>query len=399
MGPMNLATVPHPMASLYVGDLHPDVTESVLYELFSSYGCIISIRVCRDLVRKRSLGYAYINFQQPNEAQKAMEILNFEPVMGRPIRIMHWQRDPAIRKSGVGNVFIKNLDKSISNRSLYDTFSLFGPILSSKIVMDEKGSKGYGFVHFASEKAAQNCIEKTNGMLLIGKKMFVGKFIPRKDRIRSTNEGFTNVYVKNFADNLNDDSLRSLFEKFGTITSCKVITDSKGKSRGFGFVSFDKTNDAEKAVDEMNSKEINGRQLYASRAQTKRERESFLKDKFRRDYVQGGKKKVDRLQGTNLYVKNLDDSVDDETLRYHFSKYGTVTSAKVMMQDYHSKGFGFVCFSKPEDAAKAIMHMNKRIISSKPLYVSLAQKKEERREQLSSQFFLRNQMAWQFPVC
>ncbi|XP_059205353.1 polyadenylate-binding protein 1A-like isoform X1 [Centropristis striata] len=385
---MNPSAPSYPMASLYVGDLHQDVTEAMLYEKFSPAGAILSIRVCRDMITRRSLGYAYVNFQQPADAERALDTMNFDVIKGRPVRIMWSQRDPSLRKSGVGNIFIKNLDKSIDNKALYDTFSAFGNILSCKVVCDENGSKGYGFVHFETQEAAERAIEKMNGMLLNDRKVFVGRFKSRKEReaeLGARAKEFTNVYVKNFGEDMDDEKLREYFSKYGNAMSIRVMTDDSGKSRGFGFVSFERHEDAQKAVDEMNGKEFNGKLIYVGRAQKKVERQTELKRKFE----QMKQDRMTRYQGVNLYVKNLDDGIDDERLRKEFTPFGTITSAKVMMEGGRSKGFGFVCFSSPEEATKAVTEMNGRIVATKPLYVALAQRKEERQAHLTNQYMQR----------
>uniref|UniRef100_A0A8C5RDG3 Polyadenylate-binding protein n=1 Tax=Laticauda laticaudata TaxID=8630 RepID=A0A8C5RDG3_LATLA len=378
----------YPMASLYVGDLHPEVTEALLYEKFSPAGPVLSIRVCRDMITRRSLGYAYVNFQQPGDAERALDTMNFDVIKGKPIRIMWSQRDPSLRKSGVGNVFIKNLDKSIDNKALYDTFSAFGNILSCKVVCDENGSKGYAFVHFETQDAADRAIEKMNGMLLNDRKVFVGRFKSHKEReaeLGAKAKEFTNVYIKNFGDEIDDERLKDLFSNYGKTLSVKVMTDPAGKSKGFGFVSFEKHEEASKAVEEMNGKDINGKIVFVGRAQKKVERQAELKRRFE----QLKQERISRYQGVNLYIKNLDDTIDDEKLRKEFSPFGSITSAKVMLEDGRSKGFGFVCFSSPEEATKAVTEMNGRIVGSKPLYVALAQRKEERKAHLTNQYLQR----------
>lgn len=368
--------------SLYVGDLHPLASESLLYNKFAEIGTVLSARICRDLATRNSLGYGYVNFEDHKDAAQALENLNYENFMGRPIRIMWSQRDPSLRKSGRGNIFIKNLDKSIEQKELYDTFGYFGRILSCKIALDEQGnSKGYGFVHFEKEECAERAIEKINGMIIRDRVVYVGKFIPIADRKSTSGKlRFNNIYVKNFSPETTDEKLHEMFSTFGEIKSCCVEKDSEGKSKGFGFVCFNNPDHAEAAVRTLHGKEFNGRTLYAGRAQRKEERQEELKQKLEK---QKAERQSKYLSGVNLYVKNLDDSIDDDRLREAFSPYGPITSAKVMTDpNGRSKGFGFVCFTQPEQAARAVTEMNATLVGSKPLYVALAQRKEDRRARL-----------------
>ena len=219
----------HRCSSLYVGDLAQKVTEAELFEKFSTVGPIASIHLCRDIITRRSLRYAYVNFHRPSDAETAMDSLNFCELLGQPIRIMWPQRNPACRKLGIGNIFIKNLDKTVDSKILFDTFSTFGNILSCKVAKDRNGnSRGHGFVHFDSSEAATIAISQVNGMLLNGRKVVVSNFIARKDREPehpSNESGFRNIYVKNFGDVLDNDKLLEIFSKYGQIVSHKVISN------------------------------------------------------------------------------------------------------------------------------------------------------------------------------
>lgn len=205
-------------ASLYVGDLLPEVTEAMLYEVFNGVGPVASIRVCRDSLTRKSLGYAYVNYYSVQDAEAAIECLNYIDIKGHPARIMWSERDPSLRKSGTGNIFVKNLDKAIDTKALYDTFSHFGTILSCKVAIDALGnSKGYGFVHYSTEESAKEAIEKVNGMLIGGSQVSVAPFLRRTERMSKMSDVFTNLYVRNFPESWTEDNLRQNFGKYGEI--------------------------------------------------------------------------------------------------------------------------------------------------------------------------------------
>lgn len=425
---------PYASASLYVGDLSPETTEATLFELFNAVGPVASIRVCRDATTRKSLGYAYVNFHSVADADRALDTMNFTNIKGKQCRIMWSQRDPSIRKSGKGNVFVKDLHEEIDNKTLYDTFSVFGSILSCKIVTDREtgASRGYGYVHYVNPEDAKKAIEGVNGMVIRDKVVRAELFKPRQEREKSLK--FTNVYIKYIPEGMTEEDLHKLIvqvvspdKKFEDITSgnkfwehpygkCACINFGKNvddpdkftlaktcveKLNGYDVSSYIKddkekeendnnTDEKENKEDENkeNTTENKKTQLFVARCQKKKDRERLKRGG--RSYgggSRGGNRYgTGKYAGINLYVKNLHPTIDDDELKKMFGDYGKIVSARVMRDNTgKSRGFGFVSFQRKEDATKAMFEMNSKVFSDKPLYVSRAQKKEQRRQFLAKQ--------------
>jgi len=376
----------------------------MLYEIFNSVGPVASIRVCRDTVTRKSLGYGYVNFHSVADAERALDTLNYSSIKGRACRIMWSQRDPSLRKSGLGNVFVKHLDTNIDNKALYDTFSLFGNILSCKVTSDASGkSRGYGFVHYETEEAAKQAIERVNGMQIGEKTVEVTGFTKRGDRARPSNTTYTNLYVKNFPSEWEDAKIEEVFVAHGTITSKHVAKDKKGRKSAF--INYETHEQATKAIEALHQKD------FRSDAQKEEDKEAEEEEKDREEksyllYCQRAQSKTERLldlkqkmppretpaapartAGVNLYIKNLDENADDVSLRGLFEPFGTVTSAAAMKDTAGKcKGFGFICYASPDEATKAVTEMHLKVVKGKPLYVGLAEKKDQRQERLRQRY-------------
>lgn len=66
-----------PTTSLYVGDLEFNVTDAQLFDLFNQVGPVVSVRVCRDVNSRRSLGYAYVNFSNPVDGEICLHVVDW----------------------------------------------------------------------------------------------------------------------------------------------------------------------------------------------------------------------------------------------------------------------------------------------------------------------------------
>ncbi|KAF4074536.1 hypothetical protein AMELA_G00240360 [Ameiurus melas] len=324
------------MSSLYVGGLHPEVTENMLVEKFSPAGRIHSVRICRDRKTGSSLGYAFVNFHRRVEAERAVEMLNYEPLMGRPMRIMWSHKDSSLRNTGMGKLFVRNLDNSIGNMALYDIFSTFGKVLSCTVVGNETGSKGYGIVHFASLEAANMALDRLNGKLLNGCKVFVERFKPREEHKAEAgphSQDFTNIYIRNLGEVVDETKLKNIFSKFGPVLTVHV---EKVEDKRSGYVTFERHEDALKAVEEMNGMVMYGKQMYVTKAE--RPNHKFEQVKMENGRSRGSvfvhssssqeATKTRNLHWTaqtiqSQYVQNMPDGVEPAPVRQQTT--GTIT--------------------------------------------------------------------------
>ncbi|XP_024015013.1 polyadenylate-binding protein 8 [Eutrema salsugineum] len=319
---------------LYVGDLEPTVTDSVLFDAFQKESRVSSVRVCRDPITRRSLGYGYVTLDYPHD-------------------------DPYVSQ---------NLEGSIDHRGLYETFCMFGSILRFKVATNASAqSKGSALVQYDNEESALKAIDYMKGVLLNEEEVYVEPFLQRDYPCEKVM--FTDVYVKNLSKSLTDEELNTVFREFGPTTSCVIIREGEvpqGMSKGYGFVNFENPEDAERAVEGLNGKKFGDKEWFVTKSKKTYQRESELK--------RGLKKAINRAHGlNNLCVTKLPKSVTDEILKDFFSLYGTVTSCKVMRDSSGvSKGSGFVEFSKPEEASKAMEEINRELNIRKQAYEDLA---------------------------
>ncbi|KAH8520896.1 hypothetical protein H0E87_002087 [Populus deltoides] len=366
-------------ASLYVGDLDPEVTETDLRAAFYHVGPISSLRLCRCRLTGKSLCYAYVNLYSHAQASRALGLLNHTNLKGKPMRIMWCQRDPFARKTGFANLFVKNLDFSISSSCLESIFSKYGTILSCKVAGENGRSKGFGFVQFESQDSALAAQTALHDTMLGGKKLHVCKFVKKTERTAAAPcEVFTNLYVKNLDETITEDGLKDMFSVVGDVSSVAIMMDHEGKSKHFGFVNFKSPDDAKKAVDVMNGSVVGSKTLFVGKAQRKSERTIILKQ----EYKDLHNRSTEKLRASNLYVKNLNVDIDDKKLKEVFSAYGKILSVKVICHnDGTSKQFGFVCFASPEEANKALVALNGALLEGKILLVAKAQCKKDHHQE------------------
>jgi len=362
--------VPTPPATLYIGNLDENVHDEQLYAHFSKYGPIHSVKIVKDRTTGRSRGFGYVNFFNIKDAESARMLSQYEKIGRKPIRILH-KGDP--RQKPEANLFVKNIDPSVTFKELHNYFSKCGPVVSVKIAYDKSGnSLGYGYVQFEKPEDADKAIQELNATKLKEQEIGVEKFKPRGSRALATNN---NLYVRHLPEGSKEEIeklLNDLFGKFGKVHSLLAI--SKDGKNWSAFVCYEDQEAAQIALDALNGKitlEGADQPLYVN----------LHASRDRRGQDQGN----NANQNASLFIKNLRPEVTEEELLGALRAFGEIASANLKQTEHGGKKYGmaFVNFKFPQDAANAQTHAKEKeevkdLFYEKNPYIGFLMNKEQR---------------------
>ena len=256
-----------------------------------------------------------------------------------------------------------------------DLKELFSDCNIKNVVVKKTPNEQYAFafITFETEEDKQKALDKYSYEKLHGKELILSSC--------STQRKYTdnsNVFVNKIPLDMNAKGLLDIFKRFGDVIKCKVVRDSEGKSKGYGFVLYKSSKVAKRAVEMCQNVQIKGKTIKV---------ELYNQDKLHR--------KTDTNLFTNCFCKNFPKNFNDEKLKKMLSKFGNITSVYMpMKEDQTPVGFACVNFERSEDAANAIKECHGKILFSpkemdtdpkfavEPFYIQKNEKKTEREQVL-----------------
>ncbi|XWS16137.1 hypothetical protein CRYUN_Cryun34aG0059700 [Craigia yunnanensis] len=255
---------PSTCRSVYVGNIHTQVNEPLLQEVFASTGPVESCK----LVRKEKSSYGFIHYFDRRSAALAILSLNGRHLFGQPIKV-NWAYASGQREdtSGHFNIFVGDLSPEVTDAMLFACFSVYHGCSDARVMWDQKTgrSRGFGFVSFRNQQDAQSAINDLSGKWLGSRQIrcnWATKGAGNNDDKQSSdaqsvaeltngssedgkettnteapenNPQYTTVYVGNLAPEVTQLELHRHFHALGAgvIEEVRVQCD-----KGFGFVRY-----------------------------------------------------------------------------------------------------------------------------------------------------------------
>lgn len=281
--------------NIIVKNLPKEMTSSELQNLFKDCGEVFSAKIPVNS-KQNSEGFGFVCFFEELPMTLALKMNGMNQKEKILLIEQYDKKSTEGKETPFNNLYVKNVPKEWSNEKLEELFKKFGEVSSVKIDLDQKNeSRGFGFVCFKNTEDAKNAINSLNNHKLDnGTELYVARFEKKSERTRKLKMEMgkvsvqdqqvkKNLYVKFINEGVSEEMLKNEFEAQGKVISVKIQVDTvkKGEKeylvhRGFGFVSFEKAEDALKALENMNSKVLMGKPLFVTYLMNKEQRKHML---------------------------------------------------------------------------------------------------------------------------
>ena len=252
--------------NLFFKGIPKNISPRTVYEYFLQFGDISSCKMTEDETGSH-YGYGYVTFYNPEAAKAALDNTKekqIEIFENNFIEISFFQKknERIIKSNDVNNInnqklYISNFPENFSTFDLKDLCKEYGEVQSCNIFINNY-NKNFGLVQFSSEKEAHEVKNKLDGKEIQGLKLNVKLY--QQNIQKKINSG-SNLYIRNIPLNAKEDDLIKVFSKYGKVTSARIEMYKKDNnllSKGFGYLSFDNSESAEKAKEELNGKYLLG---------------------------------------------------------------------------------------------------------------------------------------------
>mmetsp|Transcript_118195 Transcript_118195/g.205290 ORF Transcript_118195/g.205290 Transcript_118195/m.205290 type:complete len:340 (-) Transcript_118195:95-1114(-) len=226
---------------IFVGGLSQTTTNESLNRHFQQYGQADAI-VMMDKTTGRSRGFGFCTFATPEASQKALAAP--QVVDGKNVECMNCWAKPAGRSES--KIFVGALAQTTSTESLNEHFRQYGPC--DGIVMMDKvtgRSRGFGFVTFSNPESLQGVL--STQQVVDGKVVDCKVCSPKGEVVMPYKPN--RIFVGGLPQSADENKLRDFFSLFGAISDLRIMTDKdSGRSRGFGYVTFQSSQACELAL-------------------------------------------------------------------------------------------------------------------------------------------------------
>eukprot|EP00262_Sarcandra_glabra_P012650 TRINITY_DN3301_c0_g1_i1.p1 TRINITY_DN3301_c0_g1~~TRINITY_DN3301_c0_g1_i1.p1 ORF type:complete len:367 (+),score=114.35 TRINITY_DN3301_c0_g1_i1:104-1204(+) len=191
--------------------------------------------------------------------------------------------------SSSGKIFVGGVAWETTEVTFLKHFKKYGEITDSVIMRDKRTNKprGFGFITFADPSVVEKVLEEAH--VIDGRTVEVKQTVPREE-MTSKGGGLKTkkLFVGGIPPTLTEDELKEYFSSYGTVVENQIMLDhSTGRSRGFGFVTFESDGTVEELISEGKTHEIGGKQVEIKKAEPKRP-DGDLRSNGRAGYGGGG---------------------------------------------------------------------------------------------------------------